>query len=91
MLICQLLFISRGSPGRHGEDPCDGGKHAVHFPFDTIDLQMTVLELDPEEARAVLDEKRLMRAILHRCAGCTVAQSPCLEGPWTLFQVLKRF
>ena len=42
--------------GRHGEDPDSGEMNAVHFLFGIIDLQVTIVELNPEE-------KRLMRAV----------------------------
>lgn len=43
--------------GRHGEDPDSGEMNAVHFLFGIIDLQVTIVELNPEE-------KRLMRDVI---------------------------
>lgn len=42
---------------RHGEDPESGEMNAVHFLFGIIDLQVTIVELNPEE-------KRLMRDVI---------------------------
>lgn len=41
--------------GRHGEDPDSGEMNAVHFLFGIIDLQVTIVELNPEEKRLTRD------------------------------------
>ena len=53
VLICQLWSISRGVLGGHGEGPYIGEMNAVYFLLGIINLQVTVIELDPEETRAL--------------------------------------
>lgn len=55
--------------GRHGEDPDSGEMNAVHFLFGIIDLQVTIVELNPEE-------KRLMRDVIIGVSAVQLHRSP---------------